>query len=235
MVPISNRMKLIADMIPDGMSVADIGCDHGFISIYLIEERNIPFCVAMDINQGPLERAREHIIQYGLEDKIKTRLSDGAVGLEENETDSAIIAGMGGRLITKILTDSENKFKKMKYFVLSPQSDIPYVRAFLDNNGYELSDEEMILDEEKFYTVIGCKYTGKKQNFSQMELDFGPVLIKKQHPVLMDYLIKEKGKLTEIRDRLKQLNECSETANEGSLNRIIELDNQIKIIEKVLA
>lgn len=234
MVPISSRMKLIADMIPESMSVADIGCDHGFISIYLVQERNIPFCVALDINQGPLERAKEHIIQYGLEDKIETRLSDGAVKLEENETDAAIIAGMGGRLITKILTDSESKFKKMKYFVLSPQSDIPHVREFLSSNGYSIDNEEMIFDEGKYYTVIGCKYTGNNTELSRSEKEFGPVLIADSHPVLMEYLSKEQNKLTDIRDRLKKLNDDKAQINESALVRIEELNDQINLINSIL-
>lgn len=234
MVPISNRMKLIADMIPDNMSVADIGCDHGFISIYLVLNRNIPFCVALDINKGPLERAREHVLQYGLEDRIKTRLSDGARELKEGETEAAIIAGMGGRLITKILTDSENKFKSMKYFVLSPQSDIPYVREFLGKEGYEIHAEEMIFDEGKYYTVIGCRYTGLAVNYDQISLEYGPVLTAKKHPVLMDYLQNERQKIIEIMGRLDKLADSEADFNSTTLRRKSELENKLDRIDALL-
>lgn len=252
MVPISIRMKAIADMVPDGYSVADIGCDHGFVALYLVTQKQAPKAVAMDINEGPLIRAKEHIKQYGLTDVIDTRLSDGAVKLQSGEVDCAIIAGMGGKLTIKILTDSYEKFRSMKCFVLSPHSDIPQVREYLYSNGFEICDEDMVFDEGKYYTIMRCakaKETLKngvggaaafeaygKQDISQADIAFGPKLIEKKHPVLKDYLEAEIPKQQEIKRKLESsLNSSKESKKEAINQRIEEVNSRIEIVNKVMS
>jgi len=225
MVPISTRMKTIADMVPMGLSVADIGCDHGFVSIYLVMQRKAPFVLAMDVNEGPLLRAKEHIEQYEMEDFINTRLSDGAVKLNRGEVEAAVIAGMGGKLTIKILEESFDKFKAMKSIVLSPHSDIPAVRNYLTDKGYCIQDEEMVFDEGKYYTIIRCQWDGISKALTVAELEYGPMLIEKKSQVLKEYLVSETEKLTEIKDRLKGDGNHSERVNEISemLKRISEV------------
>ena len=236
MVPISLRMKTIADMVPMGLSVADIGCDHGFVSIYMVMNRKAPKAVAMDVNEGPLIRAKEHIAQFGVEDIIETRLSDGAVKLEKGEVDSAIIAGMGGRLTIKILSESMDKFKAMKSLVLSPHSDIPLVRAFLCEEGFVIKDEEMVFDEGKYYVIIRCTYAGKVATISELEREYGPCLIQKKHPVLIEYLNAEIQKMNEIEGHLsKELESANENRTESIKNRIEEIDTKILGMKKILS
>lgn len=235
MVPISLRMKTIADMVPQGLSVADIGCDHGFVAIYLVTERKAPYAVAMDVNEGPLIRAKEHIEQYGLEDVIKTRLSDGACELGMGETQAAVIAGMGGRLTIKILEDSIDKFRAMKSFVLSPHSDIPLVREYIYNQGFVIEDEECVLDEGKYYMMMRITYSGKSAVLSDDEKEYGPVLIKKKHPVLKEYLEHELAKMTEIVGRLNsEIKSCQDTKTEALNNRIAQINIAINGIETLL-
>lgn len=225
MVPISKRMKAIADMVPEGLSVADIGCDHGFVSIYLVTERQAPLAVAMDVNEGPLIRAKEHIEQYCLTDKIHTRLSDGAKELNKNEVQSAVIAGMGGRLTIKILNDSSDKFKAMKSIVLSPHSDISLVREYLSSEGYIIDDEEMVYDEGKYYVIMRCNYSGDVITLDKLSMDFGPVLLKKKHPVLKEYIQKEILKMTEIAESLSE---------EKQAKRIQEIKDTLLGLNEVL-
>ena len=101
---LSDRLSAAASMITPGNRLADIGTDHGFVPIDLVRRRIIPSAIAMDVNRGPLERAREHIEEAGLEGLIQTRLSDGLQALEEGEADSVLIAGMGGALTVRILS-----------------------------------------------------------------------------------------------------------------------------------
>lgn len=235
MVPISLRMKTIADMVPEGLSVADIGCDHGFVSIYLVTKLKAPYALAMDVNEGPLVRAKEHIEQYGLEKVIKTRLSDGAKELKAYETEAAVIAGMGGRLITRILEDSIDKFKAMKSFVLSPHSDIPYVREYLYEQGFVIDDEDMVFDEGKYYVIMRCHYLGESGILSNIEKEYGPVLLAKKHNVLREYLVKEQQKMTEIEERLSaKMNESAKTRTEDIVNRAKQIREVIDEIEIVL-
>ena len=226
-------MKSIADMV-SGDSVADIGCDHGFVCIYLIQEKGIRHAIAMDINDGPLLRAKEHISRYGLDDRIDIRKSDGAINLNDGEADCAIIAGMGGRLTIKILKDSAEKFRKMDSIVLSPHSEADIVRGYLAESGYVIEDEDMVYDEGKYYPIIKCSYSGDndpKRIMDETELLYGGVLIRKKHPVLKDYLIYRHDKLTEIKERLSQKGYATESAGH---TRLKEVSHQLKMIEKLI-
>ena len=103
MVKISERLRTAAGLIGEGERLADVGTDHGYVPIYLVERKHIPSAIAMDIRTGPLERAREHIRMYGMEDYIQTRLSDGVAALKPDEVDTILVAGMGGGLVMHIL------------------------------------------------------------------------------------------------------------------------------------
>ena len=103
MVKISNRLMTAAALVTQGYTLADVGTDHGYIPIYLLQQKKIPSAIAMDINEGPLERAKEHIALYGLQAYIQTRLSDGVAALKPGEVEAVLIAGMGGGLVMHIL------------------------------------------------------------------------------------------------------------------------------------
>ena len=104
-VSLSKRLQMLADFVTPGNRLVDVGCDHGFLSIYLVQNKICPSALAMDVRKGPLAAAREHIKDYGLEDYIKVRLSDGLLCFQEGEADTMVCAGMGGRLMEKILTE----------------------------------------------------------------------------------------------------------------------------------
>ena len=120
-IQISRRLKAVAALVSPGLVLADVGCDHGYIPIYLIQKGQIPRAIAMDINQGPLLRDREHIREWGLDDYIETRLSDGVEALNPGEAQCLVIAGMGGPLMEKILTQGKHVVENMKELILQPQ------------------------------------------------------------------------------------------------------------------
>ncbi|SEG25550.1 tRNA (adenine22-N1)-methyltransferase [Eubacterium ruminantium] len=165
---LSDRMLAVAEMVngcgfsvmegKNNITVADIGCDHAFISIYLIESGIAGHVIAMDINEGPLKAAEENVKEYGLEDSIELRLSNGFEKLSADETDAAIIAGMGGYLVIDILKAAQ--FKKGYQLILSPQSDLYQVRSYLLSEGFDILDENMIKDAGKYYNIIRAVYTG---------------------------------------------------------------------------
>ena len=100
---LSLRLQTIADMVTEGGVLADVGCDHGYLPVYLVLNKRITGAIAMDVGKGPLSRAKEHILAYGLEQYIETRLSDGLTALKPGEADTLVIAGMGGPLMEQIL------------------------------------------------------------------------------------------------------------------------------------
>ena len=141
-------------MVSRGYRLADIGTDHAYIPIFLVEEGRVPSAVAMDINRGPLDRARENIMESGQEDKIQIRISDGFSALEEGEADAAVLAGMGGGLTIRILREGADVVRTLKECILQPQSEIEKVRAFLLAEGFSFTDEDMVEEDGKYYPII---------------------------------------------------------------------------------
>ena len=133
---LSVRLQAVADMVTEGTKVADVGTDHAYIPIYLVEHDKNPSAIAMDINRGPLKKAEENISSHNLENKIETRLSDGLKQLHLGEADSVVIAGMGGGLVVKIMEEGTLHKKYVKEWILQPQSEISKVRQYLNENGY---------------------------------------------------------------------------------------------------
>ena len=232
MVPVSKRMKKIAEMV-SAKRVADIGCDHGFVSIYLIKEKDVDHVFAMDINDGPLKRAYEHVNEYGLTNRIEVIKSDGAKAIKPGEADGAVIAGMGGRLTERIILDSIDVFQKMDEMILSPQSEIDHVRRFLIQNGFDILDEEMVLDESKFYVIIKCSYDASlKRQIDDVQALYGPVLIEKKHPVLIDYL---NERLIKLEDIVKRIDEGTEQKSDKKRARTDEVNGEIELIRGLLS
>ena len=147
---ISKRLQAVSDMVASGSCLADVGTDHGYIPIYLVEEKRIPSAIAMDINRGPLSRARENIERNGLSDQIETRLSDGLDALLPGEADTIVIAGMGGPLAVEILKRGRAVLESCRDLIFQPQSEIWTVRRYLDENGWRIRRENMILEEGKY-------------------------------------------------------------------------------------
>jgi Predicted SAM-dependent methyltransferase len=151
---LSDRMQAVAALVSPCKSMADIGCDHGYVAIELIRSRTCEKVIAMDINKAPLERAKGNISDYGMQEYIETRLSNGAAALMPNEADGIVCAGMGGRLVISILEQSRALICEMKQVVLQPQSELDEVRRYLRTNGYLIEKEDMIFEDGKYYPMM---------------------------------------------------------------------------------
>ena len=162
MVKISDRLKTAASLIREGAVLADVGTDHGYVPIYLLEQKKIKSAIAMDINKGPLERAREHIHLYGMDAYIQTRLSDGVAALEKGEADSILIAGMGGGLVMHILEEGKDICQAAGELILQPQSELCSVREYLAENGYVTESERMVFEDGKYYPMMRVHYKAEK-------------------------------------------------------------------------
>lgn len=179
-------------MVENDSVVADIGTDHAYIPIYLVEQGVCKKAIAMDVNPGPLERAREHILASGLSEQIVTRLSDGLAKLSENEADTYVIAGMGGPLMVSILARRMDLLQKGKTLVLQPQSEIGEVREFLIHNHYKIIQEEMFYDMEKTYVAMKAIKSKESITYTKTQYIFGKLLLENLNPVLFEYLKKQK-------------------------------------------
>ena len=194
-IHLSKRLKALANMVTDGTRLADIGTDHGYIPIYLCQTGKIPSALAMDIVKGPLQQAQTHIAEHGLSEQIKTRLSDGMAALQFGEADTILIAGMGGGLVMKILSEGAEKLTGKEELILQPQSEIALVREFLRVRNFQILNEDMILEDGKYYPMMKVsqqKAAEQTKILPQEVADaFGPVLLQKRHPVLKEWLERE--------------------------------------------
>ena len=223
---ISERLKEIASMVTTGNTVADIGTDHGYVPVYLCKNNISNHIIAMDINEGPLKIARQNIKGAELEDKVDIRQSAGFENIKPGEADTAIIAGMGGELIVRILSEHPEVVSKLKELILSPQSEINNVREYLSGTCHMIVNEKMILEDGKFYTIIKTENSGCGTKYSELEYNFGPVLIRKREPVFMDYLNMRLDKAEKILENIKSAN--------SDPDRITEIEKEITEINKIL-
>jgi tRNA (adenine22-N1)-methyltransferase len=194
---LSKRLHAVADLVTQGNRVADVGCDHAYISIHLTENQISPYVIAMDVNQGPIDRAKENIIKYGYEDRIEVRKSDGLVKLDKNEADTILIAGMGGALMIQILTSRMDIVESVRELVLQPQSEIHLVRKMLKDIGFLIIGENMIKEDGKYYVMMRAQakaFVSEDQKFDLTKEEhfyFGRLLLEQNHPVLKEFLLKE--------------------------------------------
>lgn len=199
---LSKRMRKLAGLVTEGNRLADVGTDHGYIPIELVRQRRIPSAIAMDVNRGPLERAREHIRTYGLDTYIETRLSDGLWELKPGEADTVLIAGMGGQLMTRILIGGRHCLDTVKELILQPQSEIWLVREWLQQNGFQIEEEDIVKDEGKYYPMMRAVH-GAFRPLDDAELYYGAAACQKSPDVLSDHLAAELEKNERILRRLR--------------------------------
>lgn len=225
---LSNRMKAVTAMLPDKNNcVADIGCDHAYVSIYLKKQGIAERVIAMDVRKGPLEIARRNVKQYEEEAGIELRLSNGLEKLQPNEVNAIVIAGMGGPLIRDILAQGWSKIGEETVLVLQPQSDIRCVREFLQEKQFTIEREEMLCEDGKYYTIMRAA-AGEAEQYGEVELLYGKELLQHKHPVLKEYLQKQQTLLQELRDRLL----LSDTPK--AMARLEEVYKELKGIEEAL-
>ena len=221
---LSKRLQAVADLVTPGYKIADVGTDHAYIPIYLVEKEIVPMAVAMDINKGPLERATEHIREYKLENQIQTRLSNGIQHLHKEEVDAVILAGMGGNLMVNILSDDMEKTESLKECILQPQSEIAKVRAFLLEKGFSFIQENMVLDDGKYYPMMKVvpPRADKKQMpvvWSEVELQYGKLLLEQKNPILKQFLERESDIKGDILSKLDQVQGAHILARKAELNQ----------------
>ena len=170
---LDDRLLSVAGCVTDGAFLADIGTDHAYLPIYLMEEGRIRGAVASDIHKGPLERADINIREAGLSDRIATKLTDGLRGIEEYPVTDVAIAGMGGLMIIGILEAAPFVKERGTKLILQPMQHIPELRTYLSQNGYTVTKETGAIADGKIYQIICAVYTGQNEDYTEAELLLG--------------------------------------------------------------
>ena len=200
---LSKRLQAVANLVTAGYRMADIGTDHAYIPIWLIANGRIPGAIVSDVNRGPLGRARINVTENGMNDRIDLRISDGFSAIRPGEVQAAVIAGMGGALMMRILTEGAETVNTLSECILQPQSEIEKVRTFLLQEGFLFLDEVMVEEDGKYYTAMKtapahADIRTENGSWSETELRYGKLLLEKKDPVLRRFLEREMRMKKEI-------------------------------------
>lgn len=219
-------------MVTVGNWVCDVGCDHGFVSVYLVMQNISPRVLAMDVRRGPLGAAGEHIAEYGLGNRIEARLSDGLHNYNIGEADTMICAGMGGKLMRKILSEDRHKTESFEELILQPQSEVEVFRRWLREQGYRITDEKMVEEDGKFYPMMRVVtddatdglYKPKEEKLCKLQDRYGPILLQNKDRVLADYLKREDRIYNEIMTELasKGLSDLKRQKRYQEVSKLLE-------------
>ncbi len=212
-IDLKGRLKLIADKIPVCNVVADIGTDHAYLPVYLIQNGRCQRSIASDVKPGPVQVANRNIAKYKLSDKIETRMGSGLDTLESSEADAVIIAGMGGTLLAELLEAGVQKASNADVLVLQPMNDLDIVRKWLYDHCFEIFDEELSAEGNKIYCVISARYTGQNKSYMDFELHVGECLLKKQDPLLLSYCEMKVKQIDRVLGQLKDMADNSRLLN----------------------
>lgn len=185
---INDRLKKIGDLVEANSFCLDVGCDHAFLDIYLVQRGENIKAIASDVKEGPLNHARENINKYHLEDKIECRLGNG-LDTYSDDVDTIIISGLGGRSMIGIFKSHLEVLKKVNTIILSPNNYQEDVKRFLCKHHFYLSNEELVKEGKFIYQIL--VFSRGKRRYSRREYFFGPVLLEKKGKLFDEYYKRE--------------------------------------------
>ena len=191
---ISKRLELVASFVPQGTILLDVGSDHAYLPIELVERGQIEGAIAGEVVEGPYQSAVKNVEAHGLKEKIQVRLANGLAAFEEADQVSVItIAGMGGRLITRILEEGLDKLANVERLILQPNNREDDLRIWLQDHGFEIVAENILEEAGKFYEILVVE--AGQMKLSASDVRFGPFLSKEVSPVFVQKWQKEAVKL----------------------------------------
>lgn len=240
-IRLSERLRTVAELVTPGNTVADVGCDHGFVSIYLVQAGISPHVLATDVREGPLAAAREHIRACGLEDRIETRLSDGLSALRLGEAQTLICAGMGGALMQRILTAEPEKTASFAELILQPQSELAAFRVFLRTHGLVTRQERILCEDGKYYFAFRATPGGipdaqpeqmRTNRMQRLYDSFGEQLLEERNAILREYLRKRLKQAESVGETLRQ---WETVLGERALRRQAENREETALLREALA
>lgn len=227
------RLKAIAEYVNKGEIIADIGTDHGYIPIYLVEKDICPKVFATDIKQGPLNNARGIVKRQGFEETIELRLGNGLEPVINEKLDKIIIAGMGGLLIRDILISGDRLISRGNLkLLLQPMVAQSELRLWLKENGFRIVSERLARDKEKFYEIILAE-KGKDNCKSMLDGEIGAKLLEENDPLLKAFVCHKIRKYQIILNNIKQ-NAVESEMMENKSHELIERIAKLKeVLERI--
>ena len=167
------RLLSAAELVRQGAVFADIGTDHAYLPLFLLDEGRISRAVCADINEGPLNSARANAAAAGHTERIELVLTDGAAALSGKGITDYAICGMGGELIAAIIERAPHLCDKGVNLILGPNSRQSVLRKFIASHGFEIKCESYSFDAGKYYVTFLVSYTGTVSEFCDEEAELG--------------------------------------------------------------
>lgn len=234
MITVSKRLETIAGYVSPNSRVADIGSDHAFLPVYLVQTGKALSAVAGEVNKGPWESAKRQVQAAGLSEQIDVRLGDGLAVLSDGEVDTICIAGMGGTLICHILQEGLHRLSSVQRLVLQPNVAERNVREWLYSHGWELQGESILKEDGVIYEVLSAKRGNPEEPYASSQwskeiwLELGPFLWREGSPILLEKWESEKEKARRVITGLEK----SQSPEADEKKR--EMSHRLEWIEEVL-
>ena len=210
------RLQLLADMVPPGSRLADVGTDHGYIPVWLLQRGRIAAAIASDIGAEPLQHAKQTAAEYEV-NSIDFRLCPGLDAIAPEEADTIVIAGMGGETIQTILEAASWTARGEHLLLLQPMTKVEYLRKWVIDNGYCFTEERLVLDKNYLYPVFAVR--GGTQPPLTPAQQYGGVLLDGD-PLYADYLDERIGKLQKAMNGLRRSHTAENTVKAEALSEI---------------
>lgn len=240
---LSSRLLQIAERLPKGCRLADIGSDHALLPVYTVQSGIALSAVAGEVNDGPLKAAQRQVDQAGLSSLISVRKGDGLAVVNPGEVNTVTIAGMGGALIASILEAGKDKLNSVNTLVLQPNVGEDLVRRWLLRHEWALTDEVILEEDGKIYEILTARrlpdaaqinaklYAPRTIPGSRVELNeellllLGPLLVREPEAVWFDKWHSEIVQLEKIR---LSVSSSTQEASRVKAQELAELQNQLK-------
>lgn len=205
----------VSDMVDPCRVLADIGSDHAYLAIGLLQEGRIERAIVTDVAEAPLRSAKQNIIEAGYEHLCSIRLGDGLNPLSAGEAETIVIAGMGGNMIIKILCENPHIARMAESLILQPMQHKRELRAYLNSNGYTIVSERVVRENGKFYEIMKAR-DGSQRSFTNIELEFGFAMLKDK-----DYSSYIKARRDEYRRIINERKKSGKIFDDGEMNELI--------------
>ena len=207
---LDNRLMAIANLVRKDKVFADVGTDHAYLPVYLVEKGIIKKGIAADLRVGPLENARDAVVSYGYSEQIELRLSDGLDNFKENEVQEIAVAGMGGLLISEFINRTHWLKNENIHLILQPMTHVEELRKTLFDNGFIIDKEVVAKDGDKLYIVLSVYYYEGRTEYTDLDLIVGKLPYNNDE-LSKEYLLKLHNKYNKKLDALKKADkECTE-------------------------
>ena len=207
MIELGERLTRVASFVPNGSKVCDVGSDHAYLPVYLIQNDQISCAIAGEVVEGPFLSAKQTVRDYRMENRIEVRLGDGLQILsKEDEITAVTICGMGGELISRILEAgySGSHLNGRERLILQPNVAEHFVREWLMNHSYQIVDETVVSDNHRLYEIIVAEPVGKRVEYTELELKYGPILLQQPSELSVEKWNRMNRKNKEILEQLQK-------------------------------